>query len=172
MADQRADEPEYIGDALVPGGARLVRVHAVRSVPAELGHFVAEAVLALGYFREDAIEELTAIYAAKWPEGTSSTMLGRDAMHLLSEKGLAEPAGMKATTLRISFNVRRLEFEERREQWVEMSPTLQFWCHEPHACAPALKRSGRIQFWSSRPRLPLRGCDKEWCACGWDHVVE
>lgn len=139
-----------------------------RPAPAELGEFVAEAVRALGYFREDAIDELTAIYAAEWPTGTSSTMLGRQAQHLLAEKGLAEPAAAKLTTLRITANVQRLRFEEGREHWDGFSPRLRFRCSGRHACSPAMELLDSLYPWRDRPALPLPGCDREWCGCHWE----
>lgn len=140
--------------------------------PAELGHFVAEAVRALGYFREDAIDELTAIYAAKWPKGTSSTMLGRDALHLLSEKGLAQPDGARITTLRITANLQRLHFEHGQPHWDGFSPRLRLWCLEQHACKGAMEMLGRAYPWRERPVLPLVECDKEWCCCDWEFAGE
>lgn len=145
----------------------------LRPAPDELEYYVAEAVHALGYFREDAIDELAAIYRVLWPKGTSAHMLDQaDYQHLLSEKGLADLGGVRATTHRISFNLRKWEHLRDEPQWSTFASKVTFFCSKRDACEAALQLQGEVIGREGRPPLPLLACDKEWCACEWDYVPD
>ncbi len=144
----------------------------MNDAPDNIGVLVAEAVQALGYFRPDAVEQLTQIYRDLWPRGTSAHMLSKaDYQPLLSEKGLAQPgpASMN-TTLRITGNVQRQRELDNEHIWGEYSSRVQFWCVAKNGCAPAIAMLGQIVPRKGRPSIPLPGCDREWCTCGWDQV--
>ena len=145
----------------------------LRSAPPVLAVYVREAVEALGYFRLDAIDELAEIYRELWPKGTSAHMLGQaEYRHLLSDKGLADPSGARATTLRISFNISRWEDIQDEPHWSTFASQVKFACFAKDACTAAFHLQDEVSDRVGRPALPLLACDKEWCACSWDYLSD
>jgi hypothetical protein len=129
------------------------------------GH-LREAIETLGYYRIDALDQLLTMYANEWPKGLSSTMFREcDIAHLLSDKGLSDPAhAQKATTNRAHFNSMRDEFDQ---QDISGVTGLMFWAPKNCVCGEAGERDGAKINLSDKWSLPLPGCDQEWCACSW-----
>lgn len=169
-----------------------------REAPAELDHYVWEAVEQLGYFRGNRIVELAEIYRRLWVKGVSGKMLnyndldemnedekreaglGRGRMpriiwQLLSDKGRLDPhLAVEATTNRVFFNLRRHEDNAAEAHWGAFASQVQFVARarSDYHCSRSLALNGIIMARRERFDLPLSECDKEWCPCRWDGVLD
>ena len=149
-----------------------------RQAPPALRPLVHEAVEALGYFRPEAADQLVSIYEQLWPKGISATMLlsrGIDLAPLLSATGAADHRlAAEATTLRVIFNLRRQEFDANEPNWSTISSRVQFIARaQPeHHCARSMELNTLLLPRQDRFPLPMAGCDKEWCPCRWDMVMD
>jgi hypothetical protein len=143
-----------------------------REVPASLDEIVAEAVLALGYFRVDSISPLTKLFEGLWPQGVSGQMLlsQREAANeLLSEKGIENPRHAAiATATRIIFNVRRAE----NRPFPDFIKRVELRGMTEYSCSAIRQYDGVVVPIADRFELPLPDCCAEWCACRWDFVMD
>lgn len=143
--------------------------------PDYLREYVEEAVATLGYFRPDSVDELTTILAELWPTGTNGKMLQKAPhQHLLSDKGRAADPGLASlhTGQRILGNMQRRRDLEAEPQWATFIDRVQFWCLPKVACSAACQMLGEIVPREGRASIPLPGCDREWCTCGWDQLPD
>lgn len=138
-----------------------------------IGELVQEAVEALGYFEKDHIGQLTALFASAWPNGASGQMLLRqDYENLLSDRGRSSPVDAAFNTaMRVVGNAQRQRDIANEPQWGSYVDEVEFFCVPKNACSAALEMNGQKRQRTSRPSIPLAGCDREWCTCGWDHVL-
>lgn len=139
------------------------------AVPEAFVRHLAEAVLMLGYYRPEAIEDLAAMYSSRWDRGTSSTMFRRSEVEpLLSEKGLADVLhAQKATYLRAIFNYRRDEFHTKEPQWSTFCSRVQLFARAQWLCDQARELDQTVVNREDRWPLPLANCAQEWCPCYW-----
>ena len=144
-----------------------------QSMPERFRFHVSEAIEALGYYRIDALDQLLAMYRARWPKGTSPNMLSKgDIEPLLSAKGQAAPHhAQKATFLRAYFNLRRQQFDADQPQWSQVATELTFAARAQWLCDEARRQNGSKVRTSDRWDVPLPGCAQEWCPCRWDLVM-
>lgn len=156
----------------------------------ELEPFVREAVETLGYFRIDALEEVTALFARTRPAaakgvfwerseelsdaekiaaGRSTTgRMPRQLWRILSEKGRADPRhATKATGLRIIFNLYRERDRLDEPIRAGFCDSAQFLGVVEATCEPARRLKGLVVPIAERCPLPLPECRAEWCACNW-----
>lgn len=133
-----------------------------------------EAVSSLGYYHDQALDELETMYRDRWRDGISATMLNREeVMPLLSDKGQRDIIhAQKATFLRATFNLRREEFDATEPQWSSFCSRVQFNASALLLCDRARSLNGIIVDRAQRWSLPMAGCDEEWCPCRWDHVPD
>lgn len=166
--------------------------------PVDLRPIVRDAVQALGYFRPDAADELAAIFTRLWPRGISATMLlyndledlspvekagaglgkgrmPRELWNLLSEVGRAKPHyAVRTITSRVISTVQRARFDRDEATWSSYSSRVQFIARatpELH-CDRARELNGSIMARQDRFPLPMPDCDREWCPCRWDHLLD
>lgn len=141
--------------------------------PVPLRPLVDEAVHSLGYFRPDAVDELTDLLTDLWPKGVSGTMLSSGmADHLLSERGLmASYHAKRSTLLRIIAGTQRARFEANANDWRSLYARLKLSGRSNFTCAFACEKMGMIVAAEDRFRLPLPGCTSEWCSCRWDGII-
>lgn len=135
-------------------------------MPERFRFHLLEAIEALGYYRIDALDQLLAMYRARWPKGTSPTMLSKgDIELLLSAKGQSDPYhAQKATFLRANFNLRREQFDSNQPEDVK---GLTFWARAKWLCDKARQLDQTEVPLSGKWPLPLAGCGQEWCPCHW-----
>jgi hypothetical protein len=137
-----------------------------RPMPERFGAHLREAVEALGYYRNEALDQLLAMYRERWPKGLSSTILRTSEIEpLLSEKGLADPRhAQKATLLRAEFNLRREEFDSNHP---DGASGLTFWARAQWICDAARQLDQSEIPLAQKWPLPLPNCHQEWCPCRW-----
>jgi hypothetical protein len=143
-------------------------------MPEAFADHLAEAVQTLGYFRVAAIPALLDMYAVRWEDGTSYSMLkAQEIAPLLTDKGRSNPRhAQMATFLRASFNLNRQEHDQRERAWSKIASKVRFSARATWLCEDARSLDGTIVERTERWHLPLPDCGQEWCPCRWDFVID